>query len=512
MVPPERLPAGHDPVTTARVQPPASERAWFGALVLLVLWLPLPWGSHTAWAADLLAALSLALLCTWLALATLGHARLPERIGRLAWPLVLWLLWIGWIVLQILPLPPEDLATRSPAAHAAHRAVAELAGAEPRWSSSISPSATGDRLLLTLGYFALYWCVVLGAIGSEARIRALLWTVAAAGTIQALYGALMTLSGLEWAFFAPKRWYLDSATGSFVNRNHFAGYLELTAAAALALVLADLKPVRGRRSWRQRLRDLIAFAFSDRARARVALAIMLVGIVLSKSRMGNLAFFAALTVCGIAFIALRQRALAMRAAILFLSLLVVDVWIVSRWFGFEQLVERLETTDLGQEGRLRLLDEIPPVLEAYGDAGSGLGTFALAYAPFRSTQMREHFDHAHNDYVELAVETGITGLVLVLAFAGIHALHALRIVILRRRRLPAAAAFAALMGLTAMGIHATAEFNLQIPANAATLLVLLALVACCTPKRSPRHRAAGATHARDLPPETREPAAADRGT
>jgi hypothetical protein len=64
---------------------------------------------------------------------------------------------------------------------------------------------------------------------------------------------------------------------------------------------------------------------------------------------------------------------------------------------------------------------------------------------------------------------------------------------LRRRRLAAATGFAAFMGLTAMAIHATVEFNLQIPANAATLVVLLALTACW----GPRGRSRGSRNADD---------------
>ncbi|HUP91368.1 MAG TPA: O-antigen ligase family protein [Solimonas sp.] len=456
------------------------DRFVFAGLVVLLLWLPLPWGSTSGWARDLFCTLAWLLLAAWLLQAVLGRAGLPPRPRRHAWALLIWLLWIGWIAGQMLALPSGLLAELSPEAVRVHAALAQVPGASARLTTSIAAGATADALLLTLGYFALYWLIVLSSAGTPGRVRLLLATLVVGGLAQALFGSLMTLSGVEYGLFGRKWFYLGSATGSFVNRNHFAGYLELTGAAALALVLAGLgKPLSGR-SWRQLMRDTINLFFSDKIRARVALAVMVVGIVMSRSRMGNIAFFASLCVCGLGYIVLRERALAFRAAVLFLSLLVVDTLIVSRWLGIGQVIERLERTDVAEEGRVQLLEEIPPVIDSFLWAGSGLGTFASAYAPHRSPRMHAWFDHAHNDYVELLVETGVPGLALLLTLAGIHYLHAARLIVLRRRRFPAAVGFATFMAMSAYGLHSLVDFNLQIPANAATLVALMAMSACCS--------------------------------
>jgi O-antigen ligase len=101
----------------------------------------------------------------------------------------------------------------------------------------------------------------------------------------------------------------------------------------------------------------------------------------------------------------------------------------------------------------------------------------MAHAPFRQSSSWTYFDHAHNDYVQFMIETGVIGLGLLGVFVLGHVLHAIRVMIGRRRRSAAAATFAALMAILAQAIHATADFNLQIPANAASLLVLMALAA-----------------------------------
>src|SRR5690606_19224321 len=108
------------------------------------------------------------------------------------------------------------------------------------------------------------------------------------GTLQAFYGTFMTLSGTEWLLSGPKEHYRGVVTGTFVNRNHLAGYLELTISCAIGLMLAlrDGKPF----TWR----SLVELLLSAKLRLRLALVIMVIALVMSQSRMGNTAFVAAL--------------------------------------------------------------------------------------------------------------------------------------------------------------------------------------------------------------------------
>lgn len=458
----------------------------FGALLALLLALPLPWGSHVPWATDLFVAVAALLLSVQLGLFAFGRSVLPAHLPIA--PFLWWALWLAWIAAQLVPMDSALLSRLSPAASALVEETTPLLDHAPAPRITIAATLTVDAWLLTAGYAALYVLVVLTCSGDERRMSLVLGVVAASGVLQAVYAGVMVLSGLEWGFFAEKRFYRGVATGTFVNRNHLAGYLSMTAAAALGLILADLGSDRRRRNWRQRLLDMVSLIFSTKMRARLALVLMVIALVLTRSRMGNIAFFTSLCICGMGFIFLRHRQQALPAFALFASIVAVDILIVSNWYGIDRVVERIEQTDFADEGRATFLGEAPAVIESYALVGSGLGTFALAYAPFRSEQMREHFDHAHNDYIEFVIETGGIGAALLAAFVLAHALHAARVLVARRRRLAAAVSFAALMALVAQAIHATAEFNLQIPANAATLLTLLALAACWSARSRSRRR------------------------
>jgi putative inorganic carbon (hco3(-)) transporter len=193
-----------------------------------------------------------------------------------------------------------------------------------------------------------------------------------------------------------------------------------------------------------------------------------------------------LSATGLAWVLLRERRLLLRALLLFASLLAVDTLIVSHWFGLEQVVSRIQTTKLEQEERPLVYRELPQLLAQYRATGSGLGSFAQAFMPYRPAEMRGYYDHAHNDYMEFLVETGVPGLALLLLLVGVHVLHALRVVWRREERLPQGICVGFVMASLALAVHATVEFNFQIPAIAASYVALMGLVLSCSQQRGRR--------------------------
>ena len=117
------------------------------------------------------------------------------------------------------------------------------------------------------------------------------------GTFQAAYGAFMVLSGLELGFFVEKYVGQGVATGTFVNRNHLAGYLVMCLSAGIGLLLSQLA-TNSAHNWKDRLRRWLRLLLSSKIRLRIYLAIMVIALVLTRARMGNVAFFTALGVAG----------------------------------------------------------------------------------------------------------------------------------------------------------------------------------------------------------------------
>jgi O-antigen ligase len=111
------------------------------------------------------------------------------------------------------------------------------------------------------------------------------------------------------------------------------------------------------------------------------------------------------------------------------------------------------------------------------------------------------YDHAHNDWAQLLAERGVVGALAWLALPLAGFACALRA--MRRRRDPAlrGAAFAAAAGLVALAVHGLADFNLQIPANAAFFHAAIAL-GVLSDRLPARH---SASRDRGKPPRARQP-------
>lgn len=457
-----------------------------GFLILLIFAFPIPYGSNRLWALGLveIAVFLLAglVLTCWL----LGLLRVQQSLTRLVVCMLVWAGWLAWIAFQLQPLALEDLSQWS-----AHRAglvtvllESGYGSAREQFPITIDRAETYDHFIESITYAILFFSVILMASGSRRRVRIILWTVMLSALGQASYGSLMLMSGLEWGFWGRKEFYLGSATGTFVNRNHFAGYLELGIAAGIGIILTRGADPKTALSIKERLVRFIRRWDTSALFSRVAVALMFVGLILSQSRMGNAAALGGLSIAGLLFLLLRFGRGGRRGIALFVSVLVLDIWLVGGWFGLDELVERYEKTELTENHRASMWPDLKDMMVAYAPSGSGLGTFKYAYPEFHSEKVPGLNTHAHNDYAQFIIEVGTIGSAILASFVLLTLLQALRIIRNRRDPVYSGAAFAGLMAMLSIAIHSATDFNLQIPANAATLVVLMAVVWSCNPTPS----------------------------
>jgi O-antigen ligase len=283
----------------------------------------------------------------------------------------------------------------------------------------------------------------------------------------------MHLAGEDFVIFGATILHSSQASGGFVNRNHLAGFLEITLAVGIGLMIADLEDT-GRRSWRRFVRDVAQVVLSRKAPLRICLIVMVVGLVMTRSRMGNTAFFSSLLVAGIVALALSRHA-TRSTVILVASLIVMDIFIVGAWFGVEKTVQRIEqTTTRDVEERVDPSGQALAIARAFPVFGSGAGTFYTAFSRYRGEDILPFFDFVHNDYIQLLTDTGAIGIAIIGLFALMPLVAALLAQVRRRDPLARGMGFAAVMGIVSLGIHSTVDFNLQIPANALTFMLLLA--------------------------------------
>src|SRR5215471_19115450 len=153
----------------------------------------------------------------WGFLALLWH---QAREGKIEIRLCIWpLLFAFLILLQVIPLPLSLILKLSPA-----RFVGPAAEGWPPNSSwvtlSIYPHSTWLAWIKFLAYFSAF---MLSAYVFDSRRRksALVKALIYLGLFEAAYGSIQYLTGWQKIFTYTKQYYIDEATGTFINRNHF---------------------------------------------------------------------------------------------------------------------------------------------------------------------------------------------------------------------------------------------------------------------------------------------------
>jgi len=443
----------------------------FWVYLAFIVFLPLPFGGDIPWAMGVYQVVVFLMAAWWCGLYVAGKVVVPDTLIKARFIIGLFLLWLVYIALQLYTGLGSTDEYPVPTSVALQ-------------SLTISPYLTSTAWLMSLGYTLLFF-LTLVLVNSRQRVRQLAGVIILSGVFQAMFGSLMTLSGLEYALFVKKATYIGYATGSFYNRNHYAAYLVMCLAVGIGMMIAQLDSSE-RGDWRHTLRRWLALVFSAKLRLRLYLVIMVIALVLTHSRMGNTAFFASLFICGIIGLALARQA-SRGVVILLTSLIIIDLFIVGAWFGIDNEVERIENTTVETEERREVNDYATQLWRDNLWMGTGLGTFAIAFTRYREADITSFYKQAHNDYLQFATEVGIIGL-LILAAVVVTSLSVAIIAQYKRRDpLMRGLSFAAMMGIIAMLIHATVEFNFQIPPNAAMFVVLMGLAWISRYHRSDSH-------------------------
>ena len=430
------------------------------ALTLFILVaLPLPVGSNRTWAIGLFTLLIGATTLLW----AIGQWRgvfKESRALKPALPMLAMLLFSQlWVAIQ--------------------------------WLSGVTmdSGATAQALIIGLGYTLLF-VLVINLFHTRKRLSLLLGTLVVSGTLQAFYGSFITLSGFEGLFGRAG----GSTTGTFINRNSLAGYLGLTLSAGIGLLLAlrDTRPF----SWAQ----MIELLMGPKARLRLALVIMVIALVMTHSRGGNASFFIGLMVVGAVFV-LRNKENRLRNSLILASLVLIDVLVISQYFGLERLKDRVMSTQLtdtvvngeivqrATEIRGDVFMYALPLAQDKPIIGQGAGSFEAVFPQYSGEDIRLHFDLAHNDYIQFAIEYGVLGTLPLALFVLLALYWAFKAIWQQKSLYRGGIGFGAAMGIIAILSHATVDFNLQIPANAATFVVLCAIAVLANHhRRDPRPR------------------------
>lgn len=381
--------------------------------------------------------------------------------------------------------------------------------------------ATGFRPLSLIGFQSEYsWLalllpvmVFLAVVGQTTeKLRSLVLVFLGVAVFQALLGLIQYGDGAD-SFF---RFGMgaDSANGTYPNRDHFAGLLEMALPISLAMLAVTVGPLQKATHHRRSgvLRRIAVFFSGRGGNAFIYAAMGLViglGLIFSRSRTGI-----SLGMLGVLLSAfLYARRLGGTNAFGLIGTVVTLGGALAIEIGLLPVLTRFTDADPTEDLRWKIFDAVWSGIQSFFPLGSGPGTFPDVFMRFQTENLPVFINHAHNDYLEWLMEGGLIVAVLLTLFATFYVRQWFVVWTKGHWSTFRFAQAGAGIGLLLISLHGLVDFNLHIPANAIYFAFLAGLF---FHRQNDEHRPSSQTNPsssepvivpppkpREIPPENR---------
>jgi len=350
---------------------------------------------------------------------------------------------LGVSLLQVLPLPVPLLKALSLSKYV----FFERMGIQGPRALSLYPYESLNELV-RMALYAMLFLMAFRAGKSKPDLMKVLYALALFGFLLSIFAIIQ-----KAAWNGKLYWFRELSEGAnpfgpFMNRNHFAGFMGMMVPPALGLAL-DSKRM-------------------ERALFFILLAlVMSLALFYSLSRGGIISFSASMLVFG--FLSAKGKYGGKRALYVILFLGGLLFFFLS--LGISPVLERFARDGVSDSGRFLIWEGSLAAFRDFWPLGTGSGTFRFIY-PVYNPGMQVECLHAHNDYLQALVETGVAGGLFVLMF-----MISLSILFLRSFSSGAFSYLSAgLAGsVSYMAVHSFFDFNLHVPSNAFAFALILGL-------------------------------------
>lgn len=395
---------------------------------------------------------------------------------------------LAFLCLQMIPLPQSLLLLVSPEAKIngdmSLPAASFLDGASLKghWYA-LAPYLFPVRMsLIRWVIYGLFFFGLARCLDSRKRIETAVIAILTLGVFDTLYGITQTYSGHSQVWWYKLLDFKD-VSGTYLNRNHFAGLMEMgiALAVAYAATLGDRDEGRRRdvawhrkRPLRKRFLEFFSEGRKDIRRVLVVFAggVMGLGLILSASRGGIVATAAALFLMGLLFVFKKEQR---RKGRIILVLCGIALF-YGLYAGLDYTIGRFELFDQDMKNRNIMTQRTLEVFRDYRVAGVGLGNFRHVSGRFQDAVHRDlYFDYAHNDYAQFLAEAGIAGAILLIGGMGFYVVRTFRLWRGRSDPFAVCLGIAPFGALLALAIHSWSDFNLHRPANVMVLIAVIAI-------------------------------------
>lgn len=319
-----------------------------------------------------------------------------------------------------------------------------------RWTPN--PFLTRQELLRLAAYFIVFFLLA-QAFRERSDFVRLAWFLLALGFTVALLGIIQHFTSEGTIYWFRQLAEGGDAFGPYVNRNHFAGFVELVAPVGLSLLVF--------RGVHRELFPMVGL-----------LTIIPIGALILASSRGGIVSFA--FEIGVLVLLARTRRGPESPRVIAIGAVALAAVALIAWLGAGSAIERFSKTRAGDVTLTRRASMFRGAEHVFFDhpvKGAGLGTMVSVYPRYETIYDGLIVDHVHNDYIEALAETGLLGGLCGLAFLWLLYRGARKSFFAEQGHFSRALHAGAIAAVSGLLLHSWVDFNLHIPAN--TLLFLL---------------------------------------
>ncbi|MFZ2631251.1 MAG: O-antigen ligase family protein [Desulfosalsimonadaceae bacterium] len=393
------------------------------------------------------------------------------------------LLVVAFILFQTLPLPGNFIKFLSPATYDIYHHWSGLIGPVNWIPLSIHPRATLMEFFRFSAY-VLFYVIGIQFLSDRSLLKK---TVAAIAWFAVLLSILVIV---EFITESPDHTALNETVlwirhlshggtpaGPYVNRNHYAGLMEMIFPLVLSLFLA-YRPTMTKVPFKKKIADFLNqkqvhyhFLFGTAA------VLSATSIFLSISRGGIISLTLSMGIFALLLLLKTQK----KKQGFLIALIIVLVLLFTGTRGWDAIFKRFENIRnqsgeiILQSDRFIMWDDSKEIIKDFPFFGTGAGTYANIYPGYRTLPGNDILKHAHNDYIEFLCTGGIilTALMLFCLFSIF--LFAARAYGIRREKFSICLFIGCITSVSAILIHSFVDFNMQIGANGLYFFFILAL-------------------------------------
>lgn len=388
--------------------------------------------------------------------------------------------------LQCLPLPLEVIGILSPFEFQIFHQSSDLLGIPDFYHTlSYIPVASFSRWIYLLSLLLLFLMLKQQLIKRRLLLSVVVLMVGVA-LLESVYGlvqALVPTLGVLWVDYISS--YLGDARGTFINRNHFAGYIEMVWPLGLALIFglgSRCEENSGNNiCYKNQLKGYLSGdRFGFILLCCFSTLFILLSLLFSRSRAGIAGGFVGFLSFTILVHVGGRRFSKLVWGLFFLSGLFLLIY--GNLIGFDQFMGRLFALEEGAGSRLDIWQDSLAISRAH-PFGIGLRNFEYVMPVFNTSgSLGIKYNHAHNDYLQLLIETGWIGFASMVAGLCIFIIKSVKKIHKNGLLLDPLRFYigiGACSGILSIAFHSFFDFNLQIPANTLYFVVLIALAYSC---------------------------------